>query len=117
MGVGAGAAVAGGGGARAAIGASSFASLRATSRFSSTNPRRLVGLVCATATFVTGRGCADDVEFDGHQIREGSLVLYSPWVTQRLEHLWPDATSFRPERWDTEPLPYSFVPFGGGYRR
>jgi cytochrome P450 len=67
--------------------------------------------------FVSGRGCADDVELDGHLIRSGSLVLYSPWVTQRLEHLWPDASSFRPERWESEPLPYSFVPFGGGYRR
>jgi cytochrome P450 len=67
--------------------------------------------------FVSGRGCADDVELDGHRIRAGSLVLYSPWVTQRLEHLWPDASSFRPERWEAEPLPYSYVPFGGGYRR
>jgi len=25
--------------------------------------------------------------------------------------------AFRPERWENDPLPYSFVPFGGGYRR
>src|SRR5438270_363072 len=55
--------------------------------------------------FITGRGCAADVEFDGHHLRQGSLVLYSPWVTHRLEHLWPDAHSFRPERWGTDPLP------------
>jgi len=67
--------------------------------------------------FISGRGCAEDVELDGHRISSGSLVLYSPWVTQRLEQLWPDALSFRPERWEAEPLPYSFVPFGGGYRR
>lgn len=67
--------------------------------------------------FVTGRGCHEDVDFAGHTINAGSLVLYSPWVTQRMPELWPDPTSFRPERWESEPLPYSFVPFGGGYRR
>jgi hypothetical protein len=43
--------------------------------------------------------------------------LFSPWVTHRLAELWPDPESFRPERWESDPLPYSFVPFGGGYRR
>jgi hypothetical protein len=44
-------------------------------------------------------------------------------VTGRLPELWPDPLAFRPERWDpdaagyVEPAPYSFVPFGGGYRR
>src|SRR4029078_7031820 len=56
-------------------------------------------------------------EFAGHTIKNGSLVLYSPWVTQRMPELWPDPTAFRPDRWESEPLPYSFVPFGGGYRR
>ena len=67
--------------------------------------------------FVTGRKCHDDVEFEGRTIRAGSMVLYSPWVTQRSPALWPDPEVFRPERWESDPLPYSFVPFGGGYRR
>ena len=67
--------------------------------------------------FVTGRGCHDNVEFAGHTIKAGSMVLYSPWVTQRMRELWPDPMAFRPERWESDPLPYSFVPFGGGYRR
>jgi cytochrome P450 len=67
--------------------------------------------------FVSGRKCHADVEFDGHTIPAGSMVLYSPWVTQRDAGLWPEPGVFRPERWDTDPLPYSFVPFGGGYRR
>ena len=67
--------------------------------------------------FVSGRMCHDDVDFAGHTIRAGSMVLYSPWVTQRLAELWPEPERFQPERWESEPLPYSFVPFGGGYRR
>jgi cytochrome P450 len=67
--------------------------------------------------FVAGRKCHEDVEFEGHTIKAGSMVLYSPWVTQRRPDLWPDPHVFRPERWESDPLPYSFVPFGGGYRR
>lgn len=67
--------------------------------------------------FLSGRGVADDIEFAGHRIRAGTLVVYSPWVTHRLPELWPEPDAFRPERWEHEPLPYSYVPFGGGYRR
>lgn len=67
--------------------------------------------------FISGRKSVEDVEFAGHTIPAGSFVLYSPWVTHRLPALWPDPESFRPERWESDPLPYSFVPFGGGYRR
>ena len=66
---------------------------------------------------VSGRGSVEPVEFAGHTIPAGSMVMYSPWVTHRLPELWPDPESFRPERWESDPLPYSFVPFGGGYRR
>jgi cytochrome P450 len=51
------------------------------------------------------------------------MVLYSPYVTHRMAELWPDADRFVPERWvpgeaaHREPVPYSFVPFGGGARR
>jgi len=32
--------------------------------------------------------------------------------------VWGDPDRFRPERWATgEPVPYSFVPFGCGYRK
>ncbi len=79
--------------------------------------------VC-TRAFAFGRrvssaavSATPDVDFDGHTIPAGSMVLYSPWVTQRDAALWPEPEAFRPERWEADPLPYSFVPFGGGYRR
>lgn len=76
-----------------------------------------------TPGVVTGRTAIEDVEFAGHVIPRGSKVLYSQYVTHRLPELWPEPTTFRPERWDPsapgfrEPVPYSYVPFGGGYRR
>ena len=76
-----------------------------------------------TPGVLTGRTAAVDFEFGGHVIPAGTKVLYSQYVTHRLPELWPDPLDFRPERWDTEapeyrdPVPFSFVPFGGGYRR
>jgi cytochrome P450 len=76
-----------------------------------------------TPGVLTGRTATEDVEFAGHTIPRGSKVLYSQYVTHRLPDLWPEAEVFRPERWDPsalgyrEPVPFSFVPFGAGYRR
>src|SRR3954469_19067485 len=67
--------------------------------------------------FISGRKCHDDVVFAGHTIAAGSMVMYSPWVTHHLPELWPEPEAFKPKRWERDPLPYSFVPFGGGYRR
>jgi cytochrome P450 len=68
--------------------------------------------------FVSARKAVDNFEFAGYRIPAGSMVLYSPYVTHRLPELWPEPDTFRPDRWrDPEPIPYSFVPFGGGYRR
>ena len=59
-------------------------------------------------------------ELHGMEIPAGRLVLYSPYVTGRMPELWPDPERFDPTRWAPgapEPVPYSFVPFGGGSRR
>jgi cytochrome P450 len=67
---------------------------------------------------VSGRTAIDDFEVLGHRIAGGTTVLYSPYVTHRLPEVWGDPEAFRPERWEGgEPVPYSFVPFGGGYRK
>ncbi len=67
---------------------------------------------------VAGRRAVADFELLGHRVPGGSLVLYSPYITHRLPDVWGDPERFRPERWATgEPEPYSFVPFGGGYRK
>lgn len=67
---------------------------------------------------VSGRTSVADFDLHGHTIPSGSLVMYSPYLTHRLPEVWGDPLVFRPGRWaDGEPEPYSFVPFGGGYRK
>lgn len=68
---------------------------------------------------VAPRKVMRDVTFDGHRIRRGTTILYSALVTHRMPEHWEDPLAFRPERWldGFEPAPYTFVPFGGGYRR
>lgn len=46
-----------------------------------------------------GRKAEVDIDFAGHTIPAGSLVVYSQYVTHRLPEHWPEPTSFRPERW------------------
>jgi cytochrome P450 len=76
-----------------------------------------------TPGVLTGRTAVQDFEFAGQTVARGSKVLYSQYVTHRLPELWPEPEVFRPDRWDPaaagyrEPAPFSFVPFGGGYRR
>ncbi len=68
--------------------------------------------------FVSARTAIRDFEFAGQRIPANSTVLYSPYVTHRLAEYWPEPDRFDPHRWRTsQPVPYSFVPFGGGYRR
>jgi cytochrome P450 len=67
---------------------------------------------------VGGRIAVADFEVLGHRVPAGRTVLYSPYITHRLPEVWGDPERFRPGRWaDGEPVPYSFVPFGGGSRR
>lgn len=59
-------------------------------------------------------------QLHGLEIPAGRMVLYSAYVTGRLPELWPDPERFDPARWTPgapEPVPYSFVPFGGSGRR
>lgn len=71
----------------------------------------------------TARRAIDDFEFGGHRIRGGSLVVTSPYVTQRLPESWPRPERFMPERWDPDapgyrrPNAYEYLPFGAGHRR
>jgi cytochrome P450 len=68
---------------------------------------------------LSGRRASSSFEYMGHTVAEGSIVIFSPYVTQRMPEYWgDDAEQFRPERWlEREPLPFTFIPFGGAYRK
>jgi cytochrome P450 len=71
----------------------------------------------------SARKVVDDVTFAGHTIPAGALVVYSAYEVQRDPAHWPEPDRFAPERWqpgDALHRPfdsYSYLPFGGGYRR
>ena len=66
----------------------------------------------------SGRIAVDDFELHGHTIPGGTLVMFSPYISHRLPEVWGDPEVFRPERWeDGEPVPFSYIPFGGAYRK
>ncbi len=51
-------------------------------------------------------------------LAKGTVVVYNSYAMHRSPDLWgPDASEFKPERWEKETkLPSKFVPFGGGAR-
>ena len=67
-----------------------------------------------------GRQALNDCVIGGQEIKAGSVVIVSQWVTQHDPRFYDDPHQFRPERWDDlemHSLPrYAFFPFGGGNR-
>ncbi|KAL3617675.1 hypothetical protein CASFOL_037996 [Castilleja foliolosa] len=58
-----------------------------------------------------------DINYDGYIIPKGWKIIWSTHVTHMDSSLFPDVMKFDPSRYDgAGPLPYSYVPFGGGPR-
>jgi cytochrome P450 len=64
------------------------------------------------------RQAAADLEFNGYHIPAGERVIYSIYLTQRHPEFWPQPDRFIPERHapGARPVPYTWLPFGGGPR-
>lgn len=61
-----------------------------------------------------------DTTLGGYGIPKDSVVLLSPFLTQRHPEIWPDPDAFDPERFAPERASsrprYAYFPFGGGPR-
>ncbi len=72
------------------------------------------------AWVLTRKAAADDC-LAGYRVPAGSLVLVSTWTLHRDPALWPQAASFRPQRWlgdASERAPrWAYLPFGAGPRQ
>jgi cytochrome P450 len=67
---------------------------------------------------ITSRKTLQPWEVGGYTLPPGVYVSPCLYLAHRRPELWPDPTSFRPERFlDGQPEPYSWIPFGGGTRR
>jgi cytochrome P450 len=60
-----------------------------------------------------------ECEIAGVPVRRGSLLVVSPWATQRHPGFFDDPDTFRPDRWrngSATPFKYAYFPFSGGDR-
>ena len=53
-----------------------------------------------TPGVISARKVKRDLNFEGHRIRAGRMLLFSPYVTHRIPELWPQPKEFRPQRWE-----------------
>lgn len=70
-----------------------------------------------------GRMCVQDTVLPspapGVRVKKGQMVRYSVMAMQRSEEIWgPDASEFKPERWEEQGLlkrigVWGYVPFNG----
>lgn len=67
-----------------------------------------------------GRAPTTDDEIAGFHIPKGTLVILSPYVTQRHRDFWPEPDVFEPQRFIDDPsrdkLKHGYFPFGAGPR-
>ncbi len=74
------------------------------------------------AGVVGPREAVTDIDIGGYQIRAGTLILWSAYLTGRDPAVWPDPERFDPDRFagldDTQrrDADRGWVPFGGGAR-
>jgi cytochrome P450 len=69
--------------------------------------------------WVVGRRAVEDVVIGDIAVPRRTIVIMSQYVIHRDPDLWPDAETFRPERWlvDAPDRPkFAYFPFGGGGR-
>jgi cytochrome P450 len=65
-----------------------------------------------------GRRATEDHELGGYRIPSRAVVVVSPWLVHHDERWWPNASAFRPERWEdgADPHRHTYLPFGAGPR-
>lgn len=67
-----------------------------------------------------GRRALADHRVDRYVLPRGSVMIFFPWLLHHDERWWPDAATFRLQRWSEEAISArprrAYLPFGGGPR-
>ena len=71
--------------------------------------------------WVVGRRALRDVRIGDYEVPRRTIVLASQYLIHRDPRFWPEAETFRPERWLDEAArearpKFAYFPFGGGPR-
>ncbi len=65
---------------------------------------------------VISRTALEPDTLGGREIRPGDTVMIPIYALHRNHMLWDDPDAFRPERFETRPDRYAYLPFGDGPR-
>lgn len=69
------------------------------------------------ASAYSQRIAQQDVALGNAILPPGSIVIFSQFMTHRLEAIYSESSRFLPDRWlKIKPSPYEYLPFGGGSR-
>ncbi len=69
------------------------------------------------ASAYSQRIAQEDVKLGDALLPKGSIVIFSQFMTHRLEAVFTESSRFQPDRWlSIKPSPYEYLPFGGGPR-
>jgi cytochrome P450 len=72
---------------------------------------------------VSLRHVAQDFEFAGRRVKQGSTLVFAPYIVHRSPETWPEPLAFRPQRWDPAepgyrtPRTNEYLPFVPGPHR
>lgn len=70
---------------------------------------------------ILARQISEDIQMGDHLLPKGSLVCLNAYATHRLEHIYPDPETFKPERFSKfntdHRHPCAFIPFASGPRQ
>jgi len=72
---------------------------------------------------VSLRHVVQDFEFAGRRVKQGSTLVFAPYIVHRSPETWPEPLAFRPQRWDPAepgyrtPRTNEYLPFVPGPHR
>ncbi len=68
---------------------------------------------------IAARYVVRELTFEGHTLKPGTMIVFSPYATHRSPEVFERPEEFRPERWldGLKPAASEFIPWGGGAHR
>ena len=61
------------------------------------------------------RFAVEPCQFGPYELRKGTPVFFSHYITHRMPEIYAQPQSFRPQRWESlKPTQYEYLPFGAG---